>query len=460
MERRQLRAGAGAPSHDATLQQLTGEGATMFRIHVTIIVVGLFLLSTARGQDAASSTQPVTREEFEQLKKDNAEMKKELAELKKGQTEQATNADQDAQDFDTQLKIVRDLAQRERPGLEGFALEGDANIGFQTQRKTESTFFADLSPLILWQPPDSHLLVEFAFDLGIGGQDVGSESTTASLELADISYDVCDYLTIGGGLFTVPFGQYHNHFDPPWIDKFPDDPLAFDAIAPVGEVGFFAKGAIPSGTTKWTYDVYVTNGPNLITNDPNAAGQLDFDDFTDLNDNKAVGGRLGFLPFPDMEMGYSLQFSKPSPPGFGDVHAFMQAADFDYKPLVKPISGQLDFSGEWIWSNIGRATYDPTGTLGFGPLTFSSYQQGGYFSLGYRPTEVDNKILSSLEFLVRYDSLQTPISTPGGEHESRVSLGVDYWLTSYCVIKTAYEIDKKKVGPDQNAFVFQVGFGL
>ena len=329
-----------------------------------------------------------------------------------------------------------------------------------TQRKTNSTFFADVSPLILWQPPDSHLLVEAAFDLGIGGSDVSSETTTVTLGLADISYDVCDYLTIGGGLFTVPFGQYHNHFDPPWVNKFPDDPLAFDAIAPGAEVGFFARGAIPSGTTRWTYDVYVANGPNLITQDPAAAGQLNFDDFTDLNNNKAVGGRIGFLPFPDMEMGYSLQFSQPSPSGFHEVNAVMQAADFHYKPLVKSLGGQFDFAGEWIWAKVGSATYDANGSLGFGPLTFGSYSQGGYFSLGYRPTEIDDKILRNVELLVRYDSLQSPINAPGGEHESRLTLGVDYWLTSYCVIKAAYEIDTKKVGQDQNAFIFQVGYGL
>ena len=302
--------------------------------------------------------------------------------------------------------------------------------------------------------------METAFDLGIGGQDVGSETTTVTLNLADISYDVCDYLTIGGGLFAIPFGQYHNHFDPPWVDKFPDNPLAFDAIAPVSEVGFFAKGAIPSGTTRWTYDVYVTNGPNLITNDPAAAGQLNFNDYSDLNNNKAVGGRIGFLPFPDMEMGYSLQYSKPSPAGFHEVTAFLQAVDFHYKPVIKSLAGQFDFAGEWIWSKVGSATYDPTGSLGFGPRTFGSYSQGGYFSLGYRPTEVDNKILRNVELLVRYDSLQMPINAPGGEHESRLTLGVDYWLTSYCVIKAAYEIDKKKVGPDQNAFIFQLGYGL
>jgi hypothetical protein len=424
-----------------------------------IYAVVFCALASAHAQDNPT-TQPVSRQEFEQLKQDNAEMKKQLADVKKQQADQSVNADQDAQDIDKRFNALVNQVGKSVPGLEGLAVVGDANIGFQTQKATHSTFFADLSPLILWQPPDSHFLVESAFDLGIGGADVNSENTTVSLELADISYDVCDYLTIGGGLFTVPFGQYHNHFDPPWIDKFPDDPLAFDAIAPISEVGFFAKGAIPSGTTRWTYDVYAANGPNLITNDPGAAGQLNFDDFTDLNNNKAFGGRIGFLPFADMELGYSLQYSQPQPSGFQKVRAFLQAADFHYKPTIDSLRGQFDLSAEWIWSNLSSATYDPTGSLGFGPARFNNYRQGGYVSLGYRPTESPNKIISSLEFLVRYDSLQSAINSPGGEHESRVTFGLDYWVTSYCVVKAAYELDHKNVGLDQNAFILQVGYGL
>ena len=38
-----------------------------------------------------------------------------------------------------------------------------------------------------------------------------------------------------------------------------------------------------------------------------------------------------------MEMGYSLQYSMPNPDGFENVHAFMQAADFHFKPLVKAL---------------------------------------------------------------------------------------------------------------------------
>jgi hypothetical protein len=424
----------------------------MHKFIPVILVLGLFPLSIVRAQDAAT-TQPVSRQEFDALKK-------QLTDLQKQQATQSNNSSQDEQDFSSQLQSLQDQINKNLLGTEGLVIAGDAEFGFQAQRKTDSTFFADVSPLILWQPTDSKILIESAFDLGIGGADINSETSTLTVNLADISYDVCDYLTVGAGLFAVPFGQYHNHFDPPWINKFPDDPLAFDAIAPVSEVGFFAKGAIPSGTTKWTYDVYVANGPNLDTVNPGTAGQLNFNDYTDLNNNKAVGGRIGFLPLYDMEMGYSVQFSNPNPDGFPNVHSFMQAADFHYKPTISALKGQFDLAAEWIWSDLSPETYDPTGLLNFGPVTFKNYRQGGYVSLTYRATQSNNKILRNLEYCARYDSLQTPLNSPGGEHESRWTLGVDYWLTPYCALKTAYEIDTKKLGSDQNAFIFQVGIGL
>ena len=255
----------------------------------------------------ADGTQPVSRQEFEQVKKDNADLKQEVADLKKAQADQTSNAQQDSDDFEKELKAIEKKVNSALPGMENVVIAGDANIGFQTVRGNNSTFFADLSPLILWQFPDPRFLFESAFDLGIGGADVSSETTTVTLNLADLSYDICDYCTIGGGLFEVPFGQFHNHFDPPWINKFPDDPLAFDALAPTSEVGFFVKGAIPEGTTKWTYDLYVVNGPNLVTTDSAAAGSLSFTDFTSLKNNKGVGGRIGFLPIPGMEIGYSIE---------------------------------------------------------------------------------------------------------------------------------------------------------
>jgi hypothetical protein len=438
----------------------------MYRILLGICVVVLFLPPSAWGQDNTDNQQPSTRQEIEQLKKENAEIKQEVADLKKAQADQAKNAEQDAQDFDKQMEDIQKAVNKLQSGLEGVVIAGDANFGFETVRQSNSTFFADVSPLILWQPVDSHILIEAAFDLNIEPQVAtqADESTTVNVNLADISYEVCDCLIVGAGLFAVPFGQYHNHFDPPWINKFPDDPLAFDAIAPISEVGVFARGAIPSGTTRWTYDAYFTNGPNLITDDSTGnLGQLNYNDYTDLNGNKAAGGRIGFLPFSDMEMGYSLLYSMPNPEGFPNAHAFSQAADFHWKPLVKFLGGQLDFSSEWIWSSVTPETYDPTGALGFGPIAFDNYREGGYFSLGYRPTEADNKILRNFEFLCRFDSLHTPVVMVNGvtesEPESRWTLGVDYWLTPYCILKAAYEMAQER-GGDPNEFVIQVGIGL
>ena len=341
-------------------------------------------------------------------------------------------------------------------------IAGDAAVGFVTQRKSNSTFFAQVSPLFLWEPTD-RLLFEAAFDLGINTDANANSSTSIDLTIANASYLVNDYLAVGGGLFVVPFGVYHNHFDPPWINKFPDDPLPFgdNPIAPNSEVGIFARGAVPVlSQSKLTYDVYLTNGPQLITKDPNAAGSLNFHDFTDLNNNKAAGGRIGFLPMPNIELGYSLQFSEPNPTKFRDVHAILQAADINWRQEVREIQGTLDFRAEWIWSNVQQATYDPKGALGFGPLTFHNYRSGGYVQLGYRPTLAPNKFLRNFELVTRFDALTTPLSSPGGEHERRYTFGIDYWLTPSAVLKVAYEVDDRKKGPDQNALLVQFGIGL
>jgi hypothetical protein len=109
---------------------------------------------------------------------------------------------------------------------------------------------------------------------------------------------------------------------------------------------------------------------------------------------------------------------------------------------------------------VDRATYDPDGSLGFGPTTFSNHRQGGYAQLAYRPSRSDIKPLSRTEFVTRYDWLYAPVAAPGGDRERRLAFGVDYWITPAVVAKVAYEIDDKKVGENQNAFLLQLGVGF
>jgi len=445
----------------------------------------LLLAVTFVGETAARGQQPattqVTTEQFQQLLHQQDQMRHEIEQLKAERSATATTqpgtpapppagqavapavTQDDLDDIDVQMRKLRDQVHSALPGTEHLVIAGDAAVGFQTQRQTNSTFYGGVSPLILWQPTD-RLLFEAGFDFGLNTDNTNTSSTSVDLSIADASFVVNDYLIVGGGLFVVPFGQYHNHFDPPWINKLPDDPLAFGnrAIGPGSEVGIFARGAAPIGRdSKVTYDVYLANGPNLFTNDPTQAGSLNFDDFTDLNDSKAVGGRLGFLPVPSLEVGYSFEFAETAPPQFGrKVDAFLQAADLNYKKEFHPISGTVQVNAEWIWSSVGHAVYDPNHTMGFGPLSFSGYRDGGYVTVSYRPTLVPNNIVRNLEFVTRYDAVFIPMQAPGGGNEQRVTFGVDYWLTPSAVLKFAYEIDDNKAGPDQNAFFVQFGIGL
>ena len=372
----------------------------------------------------------------------------------------ATHDDTDA--LESEIQALKDNLSLSQPGTSNFHIAGDGEVGFTAAHGDKSTFDASIAPLILWQPTPK-ILIEAAADIGISTDDQGNSSTSFDLTLANINFLLNDYMNVGGGLFVVPFGVYHRHFDPPWINKFPDDPLPFadGGIAPSEEVGAFIDGVVPlNSNSKITYDAYVTNGPNLITNDPDAAGQLNFDDYTDLNNNKAVGGRIGFLPVGHVEMGYSIMGAQVNPDHFEHTNALLQAVDLNVRHDVDFLKGTIDFRAEWVWSQVGKATYDGDGSQGFGPTSFNNDRNGGYVQLCYRPSQFDNKIIKNLEFVSRYDRLTSSHSVPGGDTEDRVTLGVDYWITPAIVFKTAYEFDEKKVGDNQNAFLVQVGFGL
>ena len=421
-------------------------------------------------QPPATQPAPVTREEYDRLLREQAQMRDELNQLKAQRSPALSSqappptsqpvTQEDLEDVQQQIDKITRQVHTALPGTEHVVIAGDAAIGFTNMQHANSTFFAGVSPLILWQPTD-RLLFETAFDIGISTDSTNTSSTSFDLTIADASFIVNDYLIVGGGLFVVPFGQYHNHFDPPWINKLPNDPLIFgdNAIAPDSQVGIFARGAVPVlQHSKVTYDVYVVNGPQLITNDPNAAGSLNFQDFTDLNNGKAVGGRLAFLPVPWLETGYSLQYADTAPSGFPHTYALLQAFDLN---VVKDIHsvGVFTVRTEWVWSTVENRTYGG-GSTGFGPISFTNYRDGGYAELAYRPTYCPHPIIRNLEGVVRYNLLRTPLAAPGGDHEQLWELGIDYWVTPSAVLKVAYSIDNKTVGVDQNAFTVQFGIGL
>jgi hypothetical protein len=421
----------------------------------------------AAGQQAAADKDAVSKQDYDRLRGQVDTMRQELDAIKKDRAAQATELDSLKKDRVRQAdldQVVDELQKDAKKRTEGLSdmrlgdtkllLTGYAFAGYVNRRHDTNNFDAGFNPIFVWQLSD-RIFVEAEVEMVFNSDG----STDTGLEYANINYIVNDYLTLGAGKFLLPFGIFNEKLHPAWINKLPDRPLAFadeTGLAPEFDIGAFARGGAPVGSTRINYAAYVVNGPSLI-NDPAAenVGSLSFE-HSDNNHNKAVGGRIGFLPVPEFEAGYSVQYGKVSPSGSDSVYALLQDVDVSYKRDIEAIAGTLDLRAEWVWSNVEKATY----ATDAGNLRFNNDRNGGYLQAAYRPTKVALKALRDFEFIARYDLMNIPSKAPGVADENRWTLGVDYWVTPSMVVKVAYEFDHKRHEDGNDAFLVQTAIGF
>jgi hypothetical protein len=410
---------------------------------------------------AQEGDKPVTRDEFERQKKDLEALKAKLAELQLKKKDDS-DLQQQVDDLEKQLKSVKDQTEGQKPGWTKFVVTGFGFAGFEALRGSKSSFNAGFNPVFLWQPTD-RLFFEAELELAVEGVD-----TSLALEYATLSYLVNDYVTIGVGRFLTPFGTFQEKFHMAWINKLPDKPFAYDdgGITPEGTVGVEVRGAVAFGeSSKMNYAVYAGNSPRLETG-TTEAGILFDDNFTDTKDSKSAGARLGFFFIPELEIGYSILTGKVGDSGtsFGNVKSVMHGPDLGYVQDSDMLRGTVSVFGQWTWANMTRATYDPTGALGFGPVNFPNHRAGGYLQASYRPSKLETPCLKNLEAILRFDVLHRPPQAPDPVDDRRWTVGLDYWISPSSVVKLAYEWDKRDdpvgVVTNANGVVIQFAMGF
>src|SRR6266487_2238584 len=457
------------------------------RHRITGAFVALIWLSisfVAMAQDVAlspPSSDYVSRAEYDKLKAEHEAMKQELDALKatvQQMTARAAPAPAEAvpgkavsegkqvvapapseaatEELRQEVETLKTQVKETFPGTTKFLLAGYGTAGF-TARSGEDPFFdAAFNALFLWKLTD-RLFFEGEMEL-----EFEDEATTINLEVAQASYLLNDYITIGVGRFLNPMNFFVERQHMNWVNKLPDKPLAvYDGLFPESELGGQLRGVIPIGPTKLEYAAFVANAPGLITapDDFSELGMLDFDNDANTGGHVAVGGHLGFIPIPQLEIGYGIQRSKVGPRDQAVVNV-LQSVDFNYVSDSALLKGLINLRAQWGWSHVGDFVYDPGRSLGFGPLEFNNNRNGGYAQLSYRPTHIDNDIIKNFEGVFRYDRLNQ-LHTPVGFDEQRWTLGLNYWLTPSTVIKAAYEFDDKNGGArDQDAFMMQVAVGF
>jgi hypothetical protein len=413
----------------------------------------------ARAQNATTDGY-VTRKEYEELKAQMLAMKEELDALKKekGVSPKQESAEGQAV-ADMHKEVAPPVVEPEGPmlGTTKFYLAGWAEGMFEARNGSVSTFSASFNPIFLWELTPK-LLFESRLEIEPSGG-----GTNVNLVYAQLTYLLNDYITLGVGEFFSPSNVFVERFEAQWINKLPDRPLAvYHGILPNISVGAEVRGGFPIGPTRANYALYVSNGPTLNTFDPRTAGTLDFNSYTDNNDDKAVGGRVGFLPVPGVEVGYGFETAKPGFQGttFAHVRSLVQSVDLDVTRDSDLLKGRINLYAQYAWSKVDHAVYDPDGSLGFGPLSFTSKRDGGYALVAYRPTKIDIDFIRNLEMIFRWDHLSRDPSGLGDPEENRWTLGLDYWLSPSTVVKAAYEWDHPRGERNRNALLLQAAMGF
>lgn len=312
-----------------------------------------------------------------------------------------------------------------------FILSGYAMAAFQDQLEDDSepsTFNLQFNPIFQYRLTD---WLHFNGELELGLEE---GETEVELEFATIDFLLTDWATFSAGKFLTPFNVFGPRLHPSWINKLASHPIIYDrngGVVPViSDVGAMLSGGTPlwDDDSKWNYAVYVANGP--IIEDEDGVPALEFDNTPDTNANKTAGGRVGFLPVPNLELGFSGMTGKSEGERFDLI-----GADLWYS-----LKG-AELRGEYV-----RYHQNPTR---WGYWVQAAYELGELF----HETSGLAGIVNKLEPVVRWGQ------TGGdGPDRNQVAFGLDYWVFPSAPLKFTYEINNESV--DNDRFFLQMAYGF
>jgi len=317
-------------------------------------------------------------------------------------------------------------------------LAGYGFVNYTDRQGSENGTFAlgSFSPIFHYQYKDL-LMLEAELELTY---NANGETETA-LEYAALDLFLNDNATLVAGQFLSPIGQFRQNMHPAWINKMPSMPLGFhdDGAIPLSEMGVELRGGFPVGMHRGNYAVYVGNGPRLVNN----AGELEVQtegNNQDQNQNKTVGGRIGYLPLSNLEIGLSAAVGQANLPGEDNRDYKVADVDFALQP-----SSLVELRGEYVKTKVGE-------------LASSVIPEEHTWTASY--VQASHKFASTAwEAVVRYGKFDRPDAT---QNQKQTAVGVNYLFASNVIAKLAYEFNKGEAGTnaDKDRVVAQLAYGF
>jgi hypothetical protein len=372
----------------------------------------------------------------------------------------------------TYQRQIEQYALSSKPGLSKFMLRGYYHSGFESVSSdgtTNSNFTSgSIAPILMYRQ-SSKLFFEAEFE----GEYVQGKFDWG-MEYADVNFVLNKYMTIRAGKFLLPFGSFMEKLHPAWVNRLATKPLGIghDGIVPGSDVGVEIRGAFYAGNTKFNYQTYIVNGPQLKfgIDEPSEAGMILFTPANDNNNNKALGGRIGVFPFSNsmLEIGLSGLEGKVGASNsiYQNVKANLYAIDFSLVKNLDFLSSILDIKGQFNSSKLSNAKYidseDPNG----GMYEFDNKSTAFYGQVSLRPYQLSNEFLRKMEIVWRYSNLHTPEGSNWEQNATQYAYGLNYWYDWRTVIKLGFQTTKglgghesASTGP-QNLFYVHCAIGF
>lgn len=351
-------------------------------------------------------------------------------------------------------------AQQESTPYSGFLLSGYGTASFHAVTENEvfsNDFNVALNPIILYSLGQDFLFeTELEIALEDGQTDVG-------LEYAQIDFLGFEKVQFVVGKFLLPFGVFGERLHPTWINKLPSMPLLYGhahrgvaegALLPIlSDVGAMLRLCQPVAGP-WSFDLslYVTQGPEMVLLDeaegeehshavvPRIGSSIPADsnhdgegtasafdipsvafgsNFSDNNDNKMLGARMGVVGGGNFELYVSAFHAMYNDEDFLDIYGGNLSAEWRRGPF------ELRGEGALVWQEFEQEAG-----------TFPTLRSPAYYLQASRR-------IGELEPVVRWSHLlDAKVSGEVARDELRqMAFGINYWLRPSVPLKAAFELN-------------------
>lgn len=430
---------------------------------VNALVISLLLLHVFSQTSAAQSQDEILRM-----------LQKEVAELKRQRQQDRQEIDQLKSKLEqTEASVEKTNKQVERLPVEpvsvlpppppaagedllakdNFVISGFTHLLYHKATKGNGSFeLGSFNPIFLFRSGDD-LLFEGELEMQLNTDDDGTTSTETSIEFAQMDYMINDNLTLIGGKFLVPLGNFIEKSDPAWINKLPTFPVPRQdefAILPEGDIGVQLRGAahVTGEDPVLSYAAFLVNGPGSElseTDNGPTEETLSFEPASDLNHFPAGGGRVAFM-YPwsdqhDVEVGVSAETGKWD----RDSELEWTAAVGDALLHLGPyFEARGEIIGTW------QRTHD-AGTID---------DTGWWAQAAYKLAALDLEwpIINDLELVYRYSHIRSgsPAASTG-----QSAIGFVYYITNTFQFKGDYEFINSDLPDEPDGIVNgQLAYGF